>query len=57
MMQQGEAPKKNELAATSSTSFVVKGEDYTVTFVADPSGAISKIQLDTGSDKLDLKRK
>lgn len=57
MMQQGEAPKKNELAATSSTAFVVKGEDYTVTFVADPSGAISKIQLDTGSDKLDLKRK
>jgi len=54
MMQQGDAPKKNELAATSPTSFLVKGQDFTVTFVAEPSGAVTKLVLDTGSDKVDL---
>ena len=53
MMQQGDAPKKSELAATSPTSFVVKGQDFTVTFVAEPSGAVTKLVLDTGSDKVD----
>ena len=57
MMQQGDAPKKAELAAISPASFIVKGEDYTVNFVADPSGAVSKIVLDTGSDKVDLTKK
>ncbi|HTD74113.1 MAG TPA: serine hydrolase [Steroidobacteraceae bacterium] len=54
MLQQGDAPKKNELAATSPTSFVVKGQEFTVTFIAEPSGAITKLVLDTGSDKLDV---
>jgi CubicO group peptidase (beta-lactamase class C family) len=53
-VQQGDAPKKSELAATSPTSFVVKGQDYTVTFVADPSGTVTQLVLDTGSDKLNL---
>jgi CubicO group peptidase (beta-lactamase class C family) len=58
MVQQGDAPRQSELAATSPTSFLVKGEDFTVTFVAEPSGAITKLVLDTGSDKVDLlKRK
>jgi CubicO group peptidase (beta-lactamase class C family) len=56
-LQQGDGPKKSELAATSATSFVVIGQDFTVTFVADPSGSISKLVLDTGSDKVDLARK
>jgi len=54
MLQQGDAPGKSELAATSPTSFVVKGQDFTVTFVAEPSGAIAKLVVDTGSDKVDL---
>ena len=54
MMQQGDAPKKSELAATSPTSFVVKGQDLTVTFVAEPAGAVTKLVLDSGSDKVDL---
>jgi serine-type D-Ala-D-Ala carboxypeptidase/endopeptidase len=57
MVQQGGEPKKNELAPTSSTSFVIKGQDYIVTFVADPSGAVTKFVLDTGSDKVDLLKK
>jgi CubicO group peptidase (beta-lactamase class C family) len=55
-LQQGDAPKKNELAATSPTSFMVKGQEFTVTFVAESSGAVTKLVLDTGSDKLDLVR-
>jgi CubicO group peptidase (beta-lactamase class C family) len=54
MMQQGDAPKKSELAATSPTSFMVKGQDFIVTFVAEPSGSVTKLVVDTGSDKLDL---
>jgi CubicO group peptidase (beta-lactamase class C family) len=54
MLQQGDAPRKSELAATSPTSFIAKGQDFTVIFVADPSGATTKIVLDTGSDKIDL---
>ncbi|HEY6622038.1 MAG TPA: DUF3471 domain-containing protein, partial [Steroidobacteraceae bacterium] len=56
-VQQGDAPKKSELAATSPTSFVVKGQDYTVTFVTDPSGAVTKLVLDSGSDKLNLMKR
>ena len=54
MMQQGDGPKKSELAATSPTSFVVKGQDFTVTFVAESSAAVTKLVLDTGSSKVDL---
>lgn len=54
MMQQGDAPKKSELAATSPTSFMIRGQDFTVTFVAEPPGAVTKLVLDTGSEKLDL---
>ncbi len=58
MMQRGDAPKKAELSATSSTSFVLKGQDMTVAFVADTAGAITKLVVDTGSNKVDLlKRK
>jgi CubicO group peptidase (beta-lactamase class C family) len=57
MLQQGGEPKKNELAATSPTSFIAKGQDFTVTFVAEPSGAVTKMVLDTGSDKIDLSKK
>jgi hypothetical protein len=39
------------------TSFVVKGEDYTLTFVTAPSGAITKLVLDTGNEKFDLIKK
>jgi hypothetical protein len=53
-MQQGDAPKKSELAAISPTSFMIKGQDFTVTFVAEPPGAVTKLLLDTGSEKLDL---
>ncbi len=56
MLQQGDAPQKNELAATSPTSFVVKGQDFTVTFVAE-SGPATKLVIDTGSDKIDLLKK
>jgi hypothetical protein len=56
-VQQGDAPRKSELAATSPTSFVVKGEDYTLTFVTAPSGAITKLVLDTGNEKFDLIKK
>ena len=56
-VQQNSEPKKSELAATSPTSFLVKGQDYTVTFVAEPSGAVTKMVLDTGSDKIDLNKK
>jgi CubicO group peptidase (beta-lactamase class C family) len=54
MMQQGDGPKKSELAATSPTSFVVRGQDFTVTFVAESSAAVTKLVLDTGSSKVDL---
>ena len=54
MIQQGDAPKKSELAATSPTSFIVKGQDLTVTFVAEPSAAVTKLVLDSGSSKVDL---
>jgi serine-type D-Ala-D-Ala carboxypeptidase/endopeptidase len=54
MMQQGDAPSIRELAATSPTSFVVKGQDLTVTFVAEPSTAVTKLVLDSGSDKVEL---
>ncbi len=53
MLQQGDQPQKSELAATSPTSFVVKGQDFTVTFVAE-SGPVTKLVLDTGSDKLSM---
>jgi CubicO group peptidase (beta-lactamase class C family) len=56
-VQQGDAPKKNELAATSATSFLVKGQDYTLIFVTDPSGAVTKLVLDTGNEKFDLIKK
>jgi hypothetical protein len=54
MMQQGDAPKKSELAATSPTSFVIKGQDLTVTFVGEPAAAVTKLVLDSGSDKVEL---
>lgn len=54
MMQQAGAAQKRELAATSPTSFIAKGEDYTVSFVAEPSGAVTKLVVDTGSDKVEL---
>ena len=54
MIQQGDAPKKSELAATSPTSFLLKGQDLTVTFVAEPSAAVTKLVLDSGSSKVDL---
>jgi CubicO group peptidase (beta-lactamase class C family) len=57
LLQQGNEPKKNELAPTSPASFVVKGEDFTVTFVAEAAGPATKLVLDTGSDKLDAVRK
>ena len=53
MLQQGDQPQKSELAATSPTSFVVKGQDFTVTFVAE-SGPVTKLVLDTGSEKLSM---
>jgi hypothetical protein len=56
-LQQGNDPKKSELAATSRTTFIVKGQDYTVTFVSEPSGAVTKAVLDTGSDKVDLTKR
>jgi CubicO group peptidase (beta-lactamase class C family) len=56
-VQQNSEPKKTELAPTSPTSFLVKGQDYTVSFVAEPSGSVSKMVLDTGSDKVDLNKK
>ena len=57
MVQQNSEPKKSELAPTSPTSFLLKEQDYTVTFVADASGAVTKMVLDTGSDKVDLNKK
>ena len=57
MVQQNGGAKKSELAATAPTSFLLKDEGYTVTFVADPSGAVTKMVLDTGSDKVDLNKK
>jgi CubicO group peptidase (beta-lactamase class C family) len=56
-LQQNDEAKKSELAATSPTSFIVKGQDMTVTFVAEPSGAVTKLVLDTGSDKVDLPKR
>ncbi len=57
MLQQGDAPTKSELLADSPTTFYIKGQDFTLTFVANAAGAIEKIVLDTGSDKLDAKRR
>lgn len=54
MLQEGDAPQKSELAATSPTSFLVKGQDFTATFVAEQTGAVTKLVLDSGSQKLDL---
>jgi CubicO group peptidase (beta-lactamase class C family) len=54
LLQQGDAPRKIELAATSPSAFIAKGQDFTVTFIADPSGVTTRIVLDTGSDKIDL---
>lgn len=56
-LQQNDDPTKSELAAISRTSFIARGQDMTVTFVADPSGAVTKMVLDTGSDKVDLPRR
>jgi serine-type D-Ala-D-Ala carboxypeptidase/endopeptidase len=56
-LQQGDEAKKSELAATSPTSFIVKGQDMTLTFAADQSGAVTKAVLDTGSDKVDLPKR
>jgi hypothetical protein len=58
MVQQNNEPKKSELAPTSATSFLIKGQDYTVSFVAEPpGGAVTKLVLDTGSDKADLPKR
>jgi CubicO group peptidase (beta-lactamase class C family) len=56
-LQQGNDAKKSELAATSPTSFIVKGQDMTLTFVADASGPVTKAVLDNGSDKIDLPKR
>ena len=56
MMQAGDATKL-ELLATSPTTFLVKGQDFKVTFVPDSSGTIATMVLDTGNDKLNLKRR
>ncbi len=54
MLQQGGSPKKIELAPTSPTSFAAKGQDFTVSFVSDASGAVTKAVIDTGTGKTDL---
>lgn len=56
LVQQSGSPKKNELAPVSQSSFIMKGEDYTVTFVGESSGPASKLLLDTGSDKIEMPR-
>jgi hypothetical protein len=56
-LQQGSEPKKTELAPTSPTTFLLKEEGYTVTFVSEPSGTVTKAVLDTGSDKVHLTRR
>lgn len=44
------------LVAETPTTFFVKGQDFTITFVAGPSGAIEKLRIGTGPSALEAKR-
>ncbi len=44
------------LLAESPTTFFVKGQDLTVTFVADPSGKIGSLRVGTGPGALEARR-
>jgi hypothetical protein len=57
MMRQGTTAPKSELLAETPTKFFIRGQDLTVTFVANPAGTIDKLVLDTGNQTLDAKRR
>jgi CubicO group peptidase (beta-lactamase class C family) len=56
LIQQSGSPKKSELAAVSQSSFIMKGEDYKITFFGKSSGPASKLVLDAGSDQIEMPR-
>jgi CubicO group peptidase (beta-lactamase class C family) len=57
VVQQGNDQTKTELLASAPATFFVKGQDWTITFGTNASGAVEKMVLDTGSDRMEMKRK
>lgn len=52
----GAGPRIRLLAETS-TRFFIEGQELTITFVTDSSGAVDKLEIDSGSSLLIAKRK
>ncbi len=56
VVRQSGSDELTALLAETPTTFFVKGQELTVTFVAGPTGAIEKLVVGGGSNALEAKR-
>ncbi|MFN0179162.1 MAG: serine hydrolase [Gemmatimonadales bacterium] len=57
IVQQGDGPERMELLAETPTRFFMKGQDFTIGFEAGPTGAIDKMVIGIGPQRLEAKKR